>query len=116
MSQKKKTKTNEIYQEQLNDIEKLGLFEAAKKFTKELNEFKKDGFSFAHSDVVQARLDVCEKCIDKIIEKNTKCPKCSCYLQKKTKFKYSHCPIGKWDRIKNETNYEYINKIKNKNK
>lgn len=115
MSQKK-TRTDEIYQEQLDDIKNLGLFEAAKKFTKELNELKEDGFSYAHSDVIQARLDICRKCIDKNIEINTKCPKCSCYLHKKTKFKYSHCPIGKWGRIENETNYEYINKIKNKNK
>jgi hypothetical protein len=92
------------------------LLEAAKKFTKELQELKKDGFSFVHSDVIKARLDICKKCIDRNIEKNTRCPECGCYLHKKANFRYSHCPIGKWSRIENETNYEYINKIKNKNK
>lgn len=40
------------------------------------------------------RLDICSKCPHMV--EGGRCGKCGCYLQTKTKWASSSCPIGKW--------------------
>lgn len=51
----------------------------------------------APQEVKEARLEICKTCA---YNKLGVCKKCGCILQLKTKWKYSHCPIHKWDAMK----------------
>lgn len=105
-------KIHELYKEQEEILKKFSLLEAAKIFTKELNELKKDGFAYTYKDVEAHRIKICSKCLEQKVKKFTRCPKCSCIISQKVKFKLSHCPIRKWGEVKSTAN-EYIkdNKI-----
>lgn len=46
-------------------------------------------------DVMASRLSVCEACPLYIAE-TKRCSKCGCYMEKKTMFKKTVCPVGKW--------------------
>lgn len=41
------------------------------------------------------RLNICQRC-DLYNHHTKRCKECGCYMLIKTKFKGSHCPIGKW--------------------
>lgn len=44
------------------------------------------------------RLTICNSC-EHYIKKTTKCEKCGCFMEYKTLFLNSECPIGKWNSI-----------------
>lgn len=43
----------------------------------------------------QDRLAICSVC-DKYNKKTTRCEECGCFMEYKTLFRTSKCPIGKW--------------------
>ena len=45
------------------------------------------------------RLATCEKC-DQYIKVVKVCKECGCFLPAKTWFKEQHCPLGKWEAVK----------------
>ena len=48
---------------------------------------------WATAEEKKIRLDICKSC--EYIS-GVRCSKCGCFLQAKTKFKASRCPINKW--------------------
>ena len=47
------------------------------------------------NDEQQRRLDICLAC-KYFVEKSRRCRKCGCYMNHKTQFTASQCPIQKW--------------------
>ena len=43
----------------------------------------------------KSRMNICERC-DLFNHHTKRCKECGCFMVMKTKFKASHCPIGKW--------------------
>jgi hypothetical protein len=46
-------------------------------------------------DEQQRRMDICRAC-DKFMARSIRCKECGCYLNHKTQFVVSECPIEKW--------------------
>lgn len=57
------------------------------------------------------RLKICESC-DHFLKDSRRCDICKCYLDLKTKFQASECPINKWNQITLEENKMDTKKIK----
>jgi len=66
----------------------------AKNFMKSTAEHIKGGMKHVEKDMQQERLAICAECPH--IVNNERCGKCGCFLQTKTKWATSSCPIGKW--------------------
>lgn len=47
--------------------------------------------------VAEERLSICREC-KYYKESTSQCKKCGCFMQGKTMFMDSKCPIGKWDK------------------
>lgn len=54
----------------------------------------KNGLKNVDSELQEKRLAICSEC-PHIVE-DSRCGKCGCFLQTKTKWASSSCPIGKW--------------------
>lgn len=67
----------------------------AQNFVKSAAKHAQSGFAHVNEDVQKQRLDICNDC-EFIVENKSRCGKCGCFLQAKTKWKTSSCPIGKW--------------------
>ena len=52
--------------------------------------------------IVNRRLDMCKGC-EFLFKPTNTCKKCGCFMDVKTKFATSSCPIGKWGK-----EYEFI--------
>lgn len=50
------------------------------------------------TEVAENRLETCKGCPDYRPEKYT-CSQCGCLMPLKVKFKYSKCPVGRWEEI-----------------
>jgi len=48
----------------------------------------------AHKEVVDERMDMCNKCED--YTKLRLCSNCMCFMPYKTKLSFAKCPKGKW--------------------
>ena len=47
--------------------------------------------------VSEERMRICESC-EHHIKTTNQCGKCGCFLNGKTMFMSSKCPVGKWDK------------------
>lgn len=55
------------------------------------------------AEMSKKRLDICNDC-EHFIKKTFRCEKCGCFMNYKTLFARSECPIGKWGKEKEEDN------------
>jgi len=60
-----------------------------------LSNFAKTGVLLADSTLVEYRIDQCVGCPHFQAE-NSRCLKCGCYMNMKTRLVASKCPVGKW--------------------
>jgi len=67
----------------------------AKNFIKSASEHVVNGMKNVSTEKQQERLKICDEC-PHAIEGGSRCGKCGCFLQTKTKWESSSCPIGKW--------------------
>ena len=67
----------------------------AKNFIKSATNHIKNGMKNVAEDRQKERLAICAEC-PYIIDNGSRCGKCGCFLQTKTKWESSSCPIGKW--------------------
>jgi hypothetical protein len=70
-------------------------FQMAKNFLGAAADHVKNGLKSVNAEQQQARLAICNDC-PHIVEDKSRCGKCGCFLQTKTKWESSSCPIGKW--------------------
>lgn len=69
--------------------------EMAKNFIGSAAKHITTGMKNVTEDEQKLRLDICAEC-PYAVEEGSRCGKCGCFLQTKTKWKSSSCPIGKW--------------------
>ena len=67
----------------------------AKNFIGSAAKHVKNGLKNVDTDKQKERLAICAEC-PHIVENGSRCGKCGCFLQVKTKWESSSCPIGKW--------------------
>lgn len=67
----------------------------AKNFMGAAADHVKNGLKNVTPEEQKQRLDICSNC-PHIVEDKSRCGKCGCFLQTKTKWASSSCPIGKW--------------------
>ena len=60
-----------------------------------LMQIAKGGQAFAEKHTVDMRMGECLKC-DFLIPAQSRCSKCGCFMNVKTRLQTSKCPIGKW--------------------
>lgn len=79
------------------------LAEKAKNFISATTAHAMDGFKITSEEERNKRFSICEAC-EYFNKSNTTCDKCGCYLEKKTAWRTSSCPIGKWgpEEVKSE--------------
>lgn len=53
------------------------------------------GAVLASPDVLLKRLDLCSAC-EFLIAEQSRCSKCGCFMNVKTRLQASKCPVGKW--------------------
>jgi hypothetical protein len=66
----------------------------AKNFIQSAAKHIQNGMKNVSEDIQKQRLAICAEC--PFIIENSRCGKCGCYLETKTKWESSSCPIGKW--------------------
>jgi hypothetical protein len=54
-----------------------------------------NGMNNATPELQAKRLQICSEC-PFIVENGSRCGKCGCFLETKTKWESSSCPINKW--------------------
>lgn len=69
--------------------------EMAKNLAKATTQHVKSGFNEVSQEVQKERMDTCLDC-EYYVPQQDRCSQCGCYLSRKTKWKTSTCPIGKW--------------------
>lgn len=67
----------------------------AKNFLQSAAKHIQSGMTNVGEDMQKERLAICAEC-PHAVENGSRCGKCGCFLQTKTKWKSSTCPIGKW--------------------
>lgn len=55
----------------------------------------RDGMVNVSSELQKSRLDICAEC-PFVTKDGSRCVKCGCFLESKTRWRSSACPIGKW--------------------
>lgn len=89
-------KPEDIVQEQPKKNPQLpSTMQMAKNFVKSAAKHAQSGFAQVDSDMQKQRLQICNDC-EFIVQNKSRCGKCGCFLETKTKWKTSSCPIGKW--------------------
>ena len=71
------------------------LFTQAANLAKAATKHALSGGANVSPEEKQARLDICYGC-EKFVKETTRCSACGCYLNTKTEWKTSSCPIGRW--------------------
>lgn len=66
----------------------------ATNFVKSAIKHLQNGMKHVDAEKQKERLDICAAC--PFIVENSRCGKCGCFLETKTKWESSTCPIGKW--------------------
>jgi hypothetical protein len=56
------------------------------------DEFK--DYMLADQDIALYRINICKGC--EFLKKHTRCEKCGCFMNIKTRLGFTKCPIGKW--------------------
>lgn len=69
--------------------------EMARNFLGAAADHVKNGLQNVDPEEQKRRLEICNEC-PHIVEDKSRCGKCGCFLQTKTKWASSSCPIGKW--------------------
>jgi hypothetical protein len=64
-------------------------------FIKSAAKHVANGMAHVTSEIQEQRLKICNEC-PFIVENNSRCAQCGCFLEVKTKWASSSCPIGKW--------------------
>lgn len=82
-------------QEQKTPVKLPSTMEMAKNFVKSATKHIQNGMKSVTEEKQQERLKICSEC-PHITENNSRCGHCGCFLQVKTKWESSSCPIGKW--------------------
>lgn len=72
-----------------------GLIRKAASFAKATVSHAADGFKNVSSEKKKQRQDICNAC-EFINKDNNTCNQCGCYLDVKTSWRTTSCPIGKW--------------------
>ena len=81
--------------EQLSSETKLpSTMSMAKNFITSAAKHVQSGMANVSEEKQAERLKICSEC--EYIVDNSRCGKCGCFLQTKTKWFTSSCPIGKW--------------------
>lgn len=71
------------------------LFTQAANLAKSVTKHALSGGANVSPEEKQARLDICYGC-DKFVKETSRCSACGCYLNTKTEWKTSSCPLNKW--------------------
>lgn len=80
----------------VSDLESgISMAEKLKSFTKAAVSHAADGFANVSSEKKKQRQDICNAC-EFINKDNNTCNQCGCYLDVKTSWRTTSCPIGKW--------------------
>lgn len=87
-------KPETVVSEPVKDQKLPSTITMAKNFLKSAAEHIQGGMKHVEKDMQQERLSICAECPH--IVNNERCGKCGCFLQTKTKWATSSCPIGKW--------------------
>jgi hypothetical protein len=56
-------------------------------------EFVRDGCTTVDATEFQARLDICDTCVERV---GDRCLQCGCHLTLKARGRAFQCPLGKW--------------------
>ena len=67
----------------------------AKNFVSSAVKHVQTGMNNATPELQAERLKICSEC-PFIVENGSRCGKCGCFLETKTKWESSSCPINKW--------------------
>lgn len=70
-------------------------FEMAKNFLGAATSHVANGMKHVTKEEQESRLAICDTC-PHAVENKSRCGKCGCFLQTKSKWASSSCPIGKW--------------------
>lgn len=81
-----------------DDIKVPSLWEQAKSFAKASSAHVASGLSKVTTEEQKERLAICGSC-EWFKERENRCGHCGCPLAKKTLWKTSDCPIGKWRKL-----------------
>jgi hypothetical protein len=54
-------------------------------------------------DIVNERYSICLSC-EHLLNATKQCKKCGCFMKAKTIYADAKCPVGKWDKVKPNTN------------
>ena len=81
--------------ESTEEIKLPSTTEMAKNFIKSAAKHVAGGMKNVTDEKQNERLKICSEC-PFIVENGSRCGKCGCFLQTKTKWESSSCPIGKW--------------------
>lgn len=84
-----------ISSEDKKDIKLPSTMQMAKNFISSATKHLQNGMQHVTDEQQKQRLDICAGC-EFIVENGSRCGKCGCFLQTKTKWASSNCPIGKW--------------------
>lgn len=49
-------------------------------------------------EIYNQRMDMCQKC-EFFIKDSKRCSQCGCFMEAKSRFKNTYCPVGKWGTI-----------------
>lgn len=82
-------------EEKEEPVPQLSLAQKAKNFIQAATAHAMDGLKITSEKERNKRFSICEAC-EHFDELKTTCNKCGCYLVKKTSWRTSSCPIGKW--------------------
>ena len=82
-------------QEVINQVQLPSTTQMAKNFIASAAKHIQNGMQNVTEEQQQERLNICAGC-EFIVENASRCGKCGCFLQTKTKWASSSCPIGKW--------------------
>jgi hypothetical protein len=47
-------------------------------------------------EIYNTRMSICNAC-DFLRKEDKRCTQCGCYMEAKSKFKKTYCPVGKWN-------------------
>ena len=81
--------------EPAEEVKLPSTMEMAKNFVKSAAKHVQSGMKNVTEEKQAERLKICSEC-PFIVENGSRCGKCGCFLQVKTKWESSTCPIGKW--------------------
>ena len=54
-----------------------------------------------NEDILKMRWDLCRGC--EFLTESNRCTKCGCFMKIKHKLSMASCPVGKWDKYKEQT-------------